>query len=198
MALVSQVDNQDASLIQNAANTIVNAITKRQNSTIMLAVTEVKVETVVVDGSSSDYLVPVLCVVFGIVWVTCIIICVWWMRKRRKERERRREVRQEEEEANNQRQPLNPIWNPIGGPYRDIQYECKNLLHIQKRTSGAEEGVKEDMVDKEDTEEDDCLPQSYTKAYTSIGDSDCSKSKPHRTSLDKVDNRCVKTVNAPL
>ncbi|CAJ0956914.1 unnamed protein product [Ranitomeya imitator] len=196
-ALVSQVDNQDASLIQNAANTIVNAITKRQNSTVMLAVTEVKVETTVVDGSSSDYLVPVLCVVFGIVWMTCISICVWWTRKRRKERERRREARQEEE-ANNQRQPLNPIRNPIRVPYRDIQYECKNLLHIQKRTSGEEEGVKEDMVDKEeDTEEDDCLPQSYTKAYTSIGDSDCSKSKPHRTSLDKVDNRCVKNVNTP-
>ncbi|XP_075048801.1 protein jagged-2 isoform X1 [Mixophyes fleayi] len=201
VAFVSPVVNEDSNLIQNAANTIVNAITKLQNSTVMLAVTEVKVETVVVDGSSSDYLVPILCVVFGIVWVACIIICVWWMRKRRKERERERENRPENE-TNNQRQPLNPIRNPIGVPYKDIQYECKNLLYNQKRTS-PEEGVKEDVVDKEEDteEEDECLPQSYTKTYTSIGDIDCSKSspvkKPHRTSPDKVDNRCVKNVNAP-
>lgn len=44
----------DNSLIQNAANTIVNAITRRQNSTVMLAVTEVKIETIVVGNSSSS------------------------------------------------------------------------------------------------------------------------------------------------
>ncbi|PKU34493.1 hypothetical protein llap_15203 [Limosa lapponica baueri] len=53
-SFVPHRDEQDNSLIQNAANTIVNAITKRQNSTVMLAVTEVKVETIVVGNSSSD------------------------------------------------------------------------------------------------------------------------------------------------
>lgn len=52
-AFVSQTDSPDKSLIQDAANTVVNAITKRQNSTVMQAIMEVKVETVVVDGSSS-------------------------------------------------------------------------------------------------------------------------------------------------
>ncbi|PIO27826.1 hypothetical protein AB205_0083720 [Aquarana catesbeiana] len=199
VAFVSQTDSQDKSLIQDAANTVVNAITKRQNSTVMQAIVEVKVETVVVDSSSSDYLVPVLCVVFGIVWVTCIIICVWWMRKRRKERERRRESR--EDETNNQRQPLNPIWNPIGVPYRDIHNECNNLLYNQNRTS-ASEAMKEDVVDKEeDTGEDECLSQKYSKTSISIGDADCSKNspvkKPHRTDYDKKINTCVKNVNAP-
>ncbi|CAI9570609.1 unnamed protein product, partial [Staurois parvus] len=186
VAFVSQTDSQDKSLIQDAANTIVNAITKRQNSTVMQAIVEVKVETVVVDGSSSDYLVPVLCVVFGIVWVTCIIICVWWMRKRRKERERRRESR--EDETNNQRQPLNPIWNPIGVPYRDIQYECKNLLYNQNRTSASDEAMKEDVVDKEeDTGEDECLSQKYSKTSISIGDADCSQKFPcKKTTSDRL------------
>ncbi|XP_040188234.1 protein jagged-2 isoform X2 [Rana temporaria] len=199
VAFVSQTDSPDKSLIQDAANSVVNAITKRQNSTVMQAIMEVKVETVVVDGSSSDYLVPVLCVVFGIVWVTCIIICVWWMRKRRKERERRRESRADE--TNNQRQPLNPIWNPIGVPYRDIQYECKNLLYTQNRTSASDEAMKEDVVDKEeDTGEDECLSQKYSKTSISIGDADCSKNspvKPHRTDYDKKVNTCVKNVNTP-
>ncbi|RMB98662.1 hypothetical protein DUI87_24880 [Hirundo rustica rustica] len=53
ISFVPHRDEQDNSLIQNAANTIVNAITKRQNSTVMLAVTEVKVETIVVGNSSS-------------------------------------------------------------------------------------------------------------------------------------------------
>ncbi|XP_068110357.1 protein jagged-2 isoform X2 [Hyperolius riggenbachi] len=202
VAFVSPTESQDNSLIQNAATTIVNAITKRQNSTVMLAITEVKVETVVMDGSGSDYLVPVLCVVFSIVWLACITICIWWMRKRRKERERRRESLSNE--TNNQRQPLNPIWNPIGVPYRDrdIQYECKNLLYNQKRTSASDEGVKEDVVDKEeDMGEDECLSQKYSKTPVSIGDADCSKNspvkKPNRTGCDKQVNTCVKNVNSP-
>lgn len=35
-----------------------------------------------------DYLVPVLCAVFCLLCLFCIIVCVWWTRKRRKERER--------------------------------------------------------------------------------------------------------------
>lgn len=52
-AFIPQTDNQDKSLIQDTANIIVNSITKRQNSTVMQAIVEVKVETVVVDGSGS-------------------------------------------------------------------------------------------------------------------------------------------------
>ncbi|KAE8586907.1 hypothetical protein XENTR_v10021796 [Xenopus tropicalis] len=197
ISFISQTDDKDNSLIQNAANTIVNAITKRQNSTVMLAVTEVKVETMVVGSSHSDYLIPVLCTVFSIVWITCIIICVWWMRKRRKERERRCQ----EESANNQRELLNPIWNPIGAPYnqKDIHYECKNFLSHQKRTYDTEEEEKEEEVGEEVTEVDKCLSQTCPKTLTSKGDVDCSESspvkKPHRTSDYKMDNRCVKNVN---
>ncbi|XP_018087788.1 protein jagged-2 isoform X2 [Xenopus laevis] len=196
ISFISQADDKDNSLIQNAANTIVNSITKRQNSTVLLAVMEVKVETMVVGSSHSDYLIPVLCTVFSIVWITCIIICVWWMRKRRKERERRC---QEEERANNQREPLNPIWNPIGAPYKDIRYECKNFLSHQKRTYDTEEEEKEEEIGEEVTEVDKCLSQTGPKTLPSKGDVDCSESspvkKPHRTSHFKIDNRRVKNVN---
>ncbi|XP_063296241.1 protein jagged-2 isoform X1 [Pelobates fuscus] len=193
IAFISQTDNQDHSLIQNAANTIVNAISKRQNSTLMLAIREMKVETLVVGSSNSEYLVPVLCAVFSIVWITCIIICVWWMRKRRKERERRAQ----EVEANNQREPLNPIRNfEVPNNNRDIQYECKSFLY-SKRTSSEEE-EKEDELEGE-VLEDKYTSQSCSKTFTMKGDVDYSKcspvKKPHRTSHDKVDNRCVKNVN---
>lgn len=45
-------DLPDSSLVQSAAHAIVAAITQRGNSSLFLAVTEVKVETVVVGSSS--------------------------------------------------------------------------------------------------------------------------------------------------
>lgn len=46
-------DLPDSSLIQGAAHAIVAAITQRGNGSLLLAVTEVKVETVVMGGSST-------------------------------------------------------------------------------------------------------------------------------------------------
>lgn len=49
-------DLPDSSLIQSTAHAIVAAITQRGNSSLLLAVTEVKVETVVMGGSSTGKL----------------------------------------------------------------------------------------------------------------------------------------------
>lgn len=49
-------DLPDSSLIQSTAHAIVAAITQRGNSSLLLAVTEVKVETVVMGGSSTGEL----------------------------------------------------------------------------------------------------------------------------------------------
>lgn len=49
-------DLPDSSLIQSTAHAIVAAITQRGNSSLLLAVTEVKVETVVLGGSSTGEL----------------------------------------------------------------------------------------------------------------------------------------------
>lgn len=49
-------DLPDSSLIQSTAHAIVAAITQRGNSSLLLAVTEVKVETAAVGGSSTGEL----------------------------------------------------------------------------------------------------------------------------------------------
>ncbi|KAL7992717.1 hypothetical protein Chor_016973 [Crotalus horridus] len=206
VSFISHQDETDNSLIQNAANTIVNAITRRQNSTVMLAVTEVKIETIVVgNSSSSDYLVPILCVVFSIVWITCIIICVWWTRKRRKERERNRPSR--EEATNNQWAPLNPIWNPIDRPYshKGIHYEQKNFISPQKRTyDGVEEYTEYEEEEEEEEEEekevmemDKFLSQKLSKPLTTKVAVDSIENSPIKNTLQttKMDNRSVKNVN---
>lgn len=151
---------------------------------------------------SLDYLVPILCAVFSIVWLTCIIICVWWTRKRRKERERSRPPR--EEGANNQWAPLNPIRNPIDRSYsnKDIRYECKNFISPQKRTCDAvEEYVEyeeeEDEEEERDEEMDKFLSHKLAKPLpTKV--SDTSESSPVKKShqIGKMDNRSVKNVNA--
>ncbi|XP_077179977.1 protein jagged-2 isoform X2 [Paroedura picta] len=201
ISFISHQDETNNSLIQNAANTIVNAITKRQNSAVMLAVTEVKIETIVVGSSSSDYLVPILCAVFSIVWLTCIIICVWWTRKRRKERERNPPSR--EEAANNQWAPLNPIWNPIERPYgpKDIHYERKNFISQKRTYDGVEESTEceeeeEEEEEREVMEMDKFLSHKLSKPLPAKA-VDSSENSPIKKSLQttKMDNRSVKNVN---
>lgn len=50
-----QDEQPDHSRIQEAASTIVSTLSKRHNSTIMLAVIEVKVETRIVPQSVGEY-----------------------------------------------------------------------------------------------------------------------------------------------
>ncbi|OWK09079.1 hypothetical protein Celaphus_00015586 [Cervus elaphus hippelaphus] len=148
-------DLPDSSLIQSAAHAIVAAITQRGNSSLLLAVTEVKVETVVVGRSSTGLLVMVLCGVFGVLCLACVVVCVWWTRKRRKERERSRLPR--EEGPNNQWAPLNPIRNPIerpggpGGP-KDTLFPCKNFTPPPRRVGEALPGPAGGGDEEEDEE----------------------------------------------
>ncbi|XP_055496224.1 protein jagged-2b isoform X2 [Leucoraja erinacea] len=182
---------QDEALIREAVTKMVDSITKRSNSTVMLAVIEVKIETAYVPLSQPGYLVPALSVSFGMVWLICIIICVWWTRKRRKERERSRPPM--EDTVNNQWEPLKPIRNPID--HKDIQYECKNLMPPGGRTLVVgQEGEEEPDVDKYPTQR---CTITFMPAKGDLKSSQCSPAKqPHRTG--KRDNRCVKNVNAAI
>ncbi|XP_069063428.1 protein jagged-2 isoform X1 [Pleurodeles waltl] len=195
ISFFSHPNEEDNNIIQNAVNSVVGAITKRQNSTVMLAVTEVKIETIVVGPSSSVYLVSILCAVFSVVWLTCIIICIWWTRKRRKERERR------PEEQNNQRESLTHIRNPLDKPYsnKDNQYECKSFISHSQRTFDSEEEKEEHLegeviVIDEDKNFSQTCPKTFLKGNVDTSESSQVK-KPHRTSNSKLDNRCVKNVN---
>lgn len=207
MSFSPERDLPDSSLIQSAAHTIVAAITQRANSSLLLAITEVKVETVVMGGSSAGLLVPVLCGLFSMLWLACVVICVWWTRKRRKERERSRLPR--DESTNNQWAPLNPIRNPIerldgggpgGGAHKDVLYQCKNFTPPPRRAGEVlpgpvgpgENGEDEDELgraEEDSPEAEKFLLHKFTK------DPGCSLGRPAQwASGPKVDNRAVGSV----
>ncbi|XP_049467956.1 LOW QUALITY PROTEIN: protein jagged-2 [Panthera uncia] len=199
-------DLPDSGLIQSTAHAIVAAITQRGNSSLLLAITEVKVETVVVGGSSVGLLVPVLCGVFSVLCLACVVVCVWWTRKRRKERERSRLPR--EESANNQWAPLNPIRNPIERPgvggHKDALYPCKNFTPPPRRVgellpgpAGCRAGGGEDDDDEEPGRaEGDCLEAEKFLSHKFTKDPSCSPGRPARwASGPKVDNRAVRSAS---
>ncbi|KAL0602705.1 Protein jagged-2 [Plecturocebus cupreus] len=203
-------DLPDSSLIQGAAHAIVAAITQRGNSSLLLAVTEVKVETLVVGGSSTGLLVPVLCGAFSMLWLACVVLCVWWTRKRRKERERSRLPR--EESTNNQWAPLNPIRNPIerpaggpwgGGGHKDVLYQCKNFTPPPRRADevlpgpASHVGVREDEEDEDlGRGEEDSLEAEKFLSHKFTKDPGHSLGRPARwASGPKVDNRAVRSIN---
>lgn len=259
-------DLPDSSLIQSAAHAIVAAITQRGNGSLLLAVSEVKVETVVIGSSSTGeqsgaapwpsgrrpgggpacgtlnrrpgegprpqrpprrrrpgpeeraspargahgtpapgLLVSVLCGVFSVLCLACVVTCVWWTRKRRKERERSRLPR--EESANNQWAPLNPIRNPIerpggpGGGPKDVLCPCKNFTPPPRRVGEALPGPAGGGEDEEDEEpgrgEDDAPEAEKFLARKLTKDPSCSPGRPARWAPGpKVDNRAVRSISA--
>ncbi|MFT7801973.1 protein jagged-2 [Arapaima gigas] len=193
VAISFHQNEQDHIPVQEVASTIVNALSKRHNSTIMLAIVEVKVETQVL-SPSADYLLPLLCVLFCVLWLFCIAICIWWTRKRRKERERRRRA-PVEESVNNQWEVLRPVARPLHRDNRDAPHECQKLMPSHDRTcdGAAEEGEE---LETGGMEVDKCPPLKYSKtALQAIYSARRPPLKvPHRTALSPKDNR-YKNVN---
>ncbi|XP_055719305.1 protein jagged-2-like isoform X2 [Salvelinus fontinalis] len=203
-----QEQNGDRGQIQEAASAIVGALSKRHNSTVMLAVVEVKVETQVMP-QSVDHLVPVLCVVFSVLWIFCIVVCVWWTRKRKKERER--ESAAEDSTVNNQLEPLRvslPQHKDNRG--KDIQHECKKLMSPPDRTCDGAEGDEEEDGEEEELRRGGMeLDKFSTQKCSLAGVQDKVMDKggvicttrsapvkpPHRTAYSPKDNRC-KNLNA--
>uniref|UniRef100_A0A7N9AUA4 Delta-like protein n=1 Tax=Mastacembelus armatus TaxID=205130 RepID=A0A7N9AUA4_9TELE len=135
-------DLQNHSLVQEAASTIVGTLSKRHNSTVMLAIIEVKVETKVMP-SSVDYLVPIICGVFCLLCLFCIIVCIWWTRKRRKERERGTRSAADDN-VNNQWEPLRLVvgrqqQQQLKESNREAEQERKKLMGPSYRTCDDDE-----------------------------------------------------------
>lgn len=156
------------------------------------------------DFLSLDHLVPVLCVVFSVLWIFCIVVCVWWTRKRKKERER--ESAAEDSTVNNQLEPLRvslPQHKDNRG--KDIQHECKKLMSPPDRTCDGAEGEEEEDEEEEELrrggmELDKCSTQKCSLAgvqdrVMGKGGVICTmRSAPvkthHRTVYSPKDNRC--------
>ncbi|KAG7508448.1 jagged-2-like isoform X2 [Solea senegalensis] len=157
-------DLQDHSLIRMVASVIEGTLSRRHNNTIILAVTEVRVESQVIK-SSVDYLVPLLCVVFCLLCLFCIIVCVWWTRKRRKERERSARS-SADESVNNQWEPLPLVTGRqqqqqqqqqlLKESNREAEQERKKLMGSSYRTcdEGEEEDEEEEMEGELELEEE--------------------------------------------
>lgn len=153
-----------------------------------------------------------LCVVFSVLWIFCIVVCVLWTRKRKKERERA--SRSDDTTVNNQLEPLRS--NSLkDNRDKDIQYECKKLMGPSDRTcdgaEGEEEGEREEVELEEDEERalgmgEKCPPQKCSiaggkdKGLMGKGGFICTSRSgpvkaPHRTAYSPKDNRC-KNLNA--
>lgn len=154
-----------------------------------------------------------MCVVFAVLWIFCIVVCVWWTRKRKKERER--SARSEDRTVNNQLESLRSN-APKDNRDKDIQYECKKLMGSLDRTCDGAEGEDEGEQELEEEEEEDeerelgmgekCPPQKCSlaglqdKGMMSKGGIICTMRSgpvkaPHRTAYSPKDNRC-KNLNA--
>lgn len=206
-------DLPDHSLIQQAARAIVGTLSKRHNSTVMLAVIEVKVETQIMPPSI-DYQVPLLCVVFCLLCLFCIIVCVWWTRKRRKGQERNPRPAAGDN-VNNQWQPLRLV---VGRQQqqqkesnRDAEQERKKLMGPPYRTCG--EGEEEETEGEFELEEEcggaeagkqpvykysKTAVQSSGVVICTMHSSSSPHKAPHRTPGYSPKDNCWKNVNAVL
>lgn len=127
----------------------------------MLAVTEVKVETRVMPPSV-DYLVPLVCVIFCLLCLFCIIVCVWWTRKRRKERERNARSTTDDN-VNNQWEPLRLVvgrqqqqQQQLKESNREAEQERKKLMGPSYRTCDEGEEEEEETEGELELEEETC------------------------------------------
>lgn len=98
---------------------------------------------------STDYLVPVVCVLFCLLCLFCIIVCVWWTRKRRKERERNARTATDDN-VNNQWEPLPLVvgrQQQLKESNREAEQERKKLMGPSYRTcdDGEEEETEGEL-----------------------------------------------------
>nr|XP_040016603.1 protein jagged-2b isoform X3 [Gasterosteus aculeatus aculeatus] len=200
-------DLPDHSLIQQAASAIVGTLSKRHNSTIMLAVVEVKVETQVMAPSVVDYRVPLLCVLFCLLCLFCIIVCVWWTRKRRKERERNSRPAADDN-VNNQWQPLRLVVGRqqqqqqqlLKESNRDAEQERRKLMGPSYRTCDEGEETEGELELEDECGGAEAGKQVYKYSKTAVqssGEVICTMHSsssplkdPHRTpGYSPKDNR---------
>lgn len=163
-------DLPDDSLIQQVSSTIKSALSKHHNTTMLLAVTDVKLQTRVMPPSV-DYLVPLQCGVFSLC-LCCIItscVCVWWTRKRRKERERNARP-SADDNVNNQWEPLRLVvvqaQQQVKESNKEAEQERKKLMGPSCRTceEEEEEEEEEETEDKLELEEESCGAEAGKQA----------------------------------
>uniref|UniRef100_A0A672QDE0 Delta-like protein n=1 Tax=Sinocyclocheilus grahami TaxID=75366 RepID=A0A672QDE0_SINGR len=184
--------------IQDVVHSIIDVLSKPHNSTLLLAVREVRVDTQD-PHPQVGYLVPLLCVLFVVLWISCVIICVWWFRRRRKARQR--EDTQMEESINNQRGTLLSTHIPHKDNTDPLQ-ENKNLFYPLDRVGDGAEREEEEEEGDEESDRGLVLHKCSSLADT-IGDAvytihTTAQNQPNRTHYSSKENRCKNNVNESL
>lgn len=181
--------------IQDGVRSIIDVLSKRHNSTLLLAVREVRVDTQD-PHPPVGYLVPVLCVLFAVLWISCIVVCMCWFRRRRKARQRGDAPM--EESINNQRGTVLSVRTPHKDNM-DTPQENKNLIYpLDRIGDGAE---REDEEEEGDEEAETglvlhkCSSLTYTKRDVVCTFHPTAQHQPHRTQYSGKDNRCKNNVN---
>uniref|UniRef100_A0A8C2KBY9 Delta-like protein n=1 Tax=Cyprinus carpio TaxID=7962 RepID=A0A8C2KBY9_CYPCA len=143
-----------------------------------------------------SYLIPLLCVLFVVLWISCVIVCIWWFRRRWKARQR--EDTQTEESINNQRGTLLSTHTPYKDNTDPLQ-ENKNLLYPLDRVG---DGAEREEEEEEGDEESDrglvlhkCSSLAYTKGDAVYTIHTTAQNQPNRTHYSSKDNRCKNNVN---
>lgn len=176
--------------IHRASTSIISSLSRRHNSSILLSVLEVKVDRVV-PHQSIEYLMPLLIGVFCLLWLFCIVVCVWWTRKRKKERERAA-ARPDESTVNNQ---LRSPGSPKDNRDKDQQYECRKLMAPPaERTCDGAEAEEEEEREGEGSEFSRVGAGDNRTSLVCTNQSAAVRA-PHRTKYSPKDNRC-KNLNA--
>ncbi|XP_051504649.1 protein jagged-2 isoform X1 [Myxocyprinus asiaticus] len=178
--------------IQDVVRSIIDVLSKRHNSTLLLAVREVRVDTQDL-RPSVGYLVPLLCVLFVILWISCVVVCVWWFRRRRKARER---DHTQMESINNQRGMLLSTHMPHKDNTDTLQ-ENKNLIYPLDRVGDGAE--REDEEEEEEGEEEGdrglvmhkCSSLAYSKGNVVYTIHNSGQNQPHRTHYSSKDKNNV-------
>uniref|UniRef100_A0A673LN32 Protein jagged-2 n=1 Tax=Sinocyclocheilus rhinocerous TaxID=307959 RepID=A0A673LN32_9TELE len=180
--------------IQDVVRSIIDVLSKPHNSTLLLAVREVRVDT-----QDPRYLIPLLCVLFVVLWISCVIVCVWWFRRRWKARQR--EDTQIEESINNQRGTLLSTHTPHKDNTDPLQ-ENKNLLYPLDRIG---DGAEREEEEEEGDEESDrglvlhkCSSLAYTKGDAVYTIHTTAQNQPNRTHYSSKENCCKNKVNESL
>uniref|UniRef100_A0A8C6SIA1 Delta-like protein n=1 Tax=Neogobius melanostomus TaxID=47308 RepID=A0A8C6SIA1_9GOBI len=176
---------------KDSSTSIISSLSRRHNSSILLSVLEVKVDRVV-QHPGIDYLMPLLIGVFCLLWLFCIVVCVWWTHKRKKERERNAAARTDDTTVNTTvNNQLRSHGSPKDNRDKDQQYECRKLMAppAERTCDGAE-------ADEEE-EEEGGEGRGGEGSELSRGNTNQSAAvrAPHRTKYSPKDNRC-KNLNA--
>ncbi|TRY96132.1 hypothetical protein DNTS_015950 [Danionella cerebrum] len=184
--------------IHDVVRSIIDVLSKPHNNSILLALREVRVDSQD-PRPHAGYLIPLLCVLFVVLWISCIIVCVWWFRRRRKARQR--EDAQMEESINNQRGTLLSARTPHKDNTEAMQ-ENKNLLYPLDRVGDGAE--REDEEEEQDEESEKglalhkCSSLAYSKGDVMYTIHTTAQKQAHRTHYVSKDNRCKNNLNESL